>query len=32
MASVQIVEAEGLVAEWQPDPVECETIGAQAEN
>ncbi len=28
----QISEAERLVAEWEPNPAECETIGAQAEN
>ena len=28
----QIAEAERLVAEWEPNPAECETIGAQVEN
>ena len=28
----QLAEAERLVAEWEPNPAECETIGAQAEN
>jgi hypothetical protein len=32
MSSDQIAEAERLVAEWVPNPWECETIRAQAEN
>ncbi len=28
----EIAEAERLAAEWKPNPAECETIGAQAEN
>ena len=32
MTITQITEAERLVAEWTPNPAECETIGAQAEN
>ncbi len=32
MTPSQITEAERLVAEWEPNPAECETIGVQAEN
>ncbi len=32
MDLAQLAEAERLVAEWEPNPAECETIGAQAEN
>ncbi len=32
MSPTQITEAERLVAEWEPNPAECETIGAQFEN
>ncbi len=32
MAPDQLAEAERLVAEWEPNPAECEIIGAQAEN
>jgi len=32
MTTAQLAEAERLVAEWEPNPAECETIGAQAEN
>ncbi len=32
MSEDEIVEAERLVAEWEPNPAECERIGAQAEN
>ncbi len=32
MTPDQLAEAERLVAEWEPNPAECETIGAQAEN
>ncbi len=32
MEPAQLDEAERLVAEWEPNPAECETIGAQAEN
>ncbi len=28
----QIAQAERLLAEWEPNPAECETIGAQFEN
>jgi hypothetical protein len=30
--SAQIAEAERLIAEWEPNPSECEFEGAQAEN
>ena len=32
MTTQQRIDAERLVAEWQPNPAECETIGAQTEN
>ncbi len=32
MTPDQIIEAERLVVEWKPNPTECETIAAQAEN
>ena len=32
MTPDQIAEAERLVAEWEPNPAECEAIGTQAEN
>jgi len=32
MTPEQLLEAERLVAEWAPNPVECETIGARTEN
>ncbi len=32
MTPDQLAEAWRLVAEWEPNPAECETIGAQAEN
>ncbi len=32
MTLEEIAEAERLVAEWQPNRVECETIGARTEN
>jgi TPR repeat protein len=32
MTSNQIAEADRLLAEWQPNPAECEAIGARAEN
>ena len=32
MTPAQLAEAERLVAEWKPNPAECETIAAQAEN
>ncbi len=32
MTPDQIIEAERLLAEWEPNPTECETIAAQAEN
>ena len=32
MPPSEIAEAERQVAEWVPNPAECETIGAQAEN
>ncbi len=32
MAPDQLAEAERLVAEWEPNPAECEAIGTQAEN
>jgi hypothetical protein len=32
MTPDQIAEAERLVAAWEPNPAECETIGSQAEN
>jgi TPR repeat protein len=32
MTPAQIAEAERLVAEWEPNPAECETIGSQIEN
>ena len=32
MTPDQIAEAERLVAEWEPNPAECEVEGEQAEN
>ncbi len=32
MDPAQIAEAERLVAEWEPNPAECETIRTRAEN
>jgi hypothetical protein len=32
MTRDQITEAEQLVAEWRPNPAECEVIRVQAEN
>ncbi len=32
MTPDQIIEAQRLVVEWKPNPTECETIAAQAEN
>ena len=32
MSSDEIAEAERLVAAWEPNPIECEIEGAQAEN
>jgi len=32
MTPDQIAEAERLVAEWKPNPAECEAIAAQADN
>ncbi len=32
MTAAEIIEAERLIAKWEPNPAECETIGAQAEN
>ncbi len=32
MDPAQLAEAERLVAEWEPNPAECEVEGAQAEN
>jgi hypothetical protein len=32
MTPAEITEAERLVAEWEPNPAECETIAAQPEN
>ncbi len=32
MTAAEIIEAERLIAEREPNPAECETIGAQAEN
>jgi predicted GNAT superfamily acetyltransferase len=32
MTPERITKAERLVAEWQPNPVECEIEGAQPEN
>ena len=32
MDPAQLAEAERLVAEWEPNPAECEVGGAQAEN
>ena len=32
MTPAQIAEAERLVAEWEPNPAECEEFAAQADN
>ncbi len=32
MTPDQIAEAERLVAEWEPNPAQCEAIAAEAEN